>query len=156
MNLNSDFREMLRALSSEQARYLVVGGLAVVHHTEPRYTKDLDIWVEPTLRNATRVMRALKRFRAPTKSVRAEDFTNLQIVFQIGVEPVRIDLLTSMKGLKFEDAWAARTRARWGNQSVNVLSVADLVSNKRKVGRPQDLLDVERLKPLLKAAKKRR
>ena len=73
MNLNSDFKEMLRALSSEQARYLVVGGLAVVHHTEPRYTKDLDIWVEPTLQNATRVMRALKRFRAPIKGVRAED-----------------------------------------------------------------------------------
>ena len=124
MNLNSDFREMLLALSSEQARYLVVGGLAVVHHTEPRYTEDLDIWVEPTLLNATRVMKALKRFRAPLKGVRAEDFTNPQIVFQIGVEPVRIDVLTSMKGLKFEDAWAARTRARWGSQLVNVLSAA--------------------------------
>ncbi len=150
MILNSDFKEMLRALSSERARYLVVGGLAVVHHTEPRYTKDIDIWVEPTPQNAARVLRALERFRAPTKGVRAEDFTNPQIVFQIGVEPVRIDLLTSMKGLKFEQSWADRTRARWGNQTVNVLSIRDLVANKRRVGRPQDLLDVERLKPLLK------
>ena len=150
MRINSDFKEMLRALSSERARYLVVGGLAVVHHTEPRYTNALDIWVEATPVNAARVMRALKTFRAPTKGVRSEDFTNPQIVFQIGVESVRIDILTSMKGLKFKNAWASRTRARWGKQTVNVLSIRDLVINKRQVGRPQDLLDVARLAPLLK------
>lgn len=155
MILNSDFREMLRVLSSERVRYLVVGGLAVVHHSEPRYTKDIDIWVDPTPANAERVMRALKRFRAPIKGVRAKDFTNPQIVFQIGVEPVRIDLLTSMKGLRFDNAWAARTRARWGKQAVNVLSVEHLVANKRRVGRPQDLLDVERLSPLLKRKSRR-
>ena len=149
MKLSSDFRDMLRALSSERVRYVVVGGFAVIHHTEPRYTKDIDIWIEPTAVNAARVLRALKHFGAPLKGVRAEDFTNPQIVFQLGVEPVRIDLLMAIKGVSFEEAWASRVTAQWGRQRVNVLSAEHLARNKRRVGRPQDLLDVERLKPLL-------
>ncbi len=122
IRLNSDFDDLLSALSKERVRYLVVGAYAVMHHTEPRYTKDLDIWVDPTPANAERVLKALKRFGAPLKHTRASDFTNRGLVYQAGVEPVRF----------------------------NVLSPRHLIANKRRVGRPQDLLDVERLKPLLR------
>ena len=151
MHLNSDFDDLLSALSKERVRYLVVGAYAVMHHTEPRYTKDLDIWVDPTAANAERVMRALKRFGAPLKHTRASDFTNRGLVYQAGVEPVRFDILMAIEGVTFEDAWRARTKARWGRRLVNVLSPTHLVANKKKVGRPQDLLDVERLKPLLRS-----
>lgn len=150
MQLNSDFADLLSALSRERVRYLVVGAYAVMHHTEPRYTKDLDIWVDPTPANAERVMRALKRFGAPLKSTRASDFTNRGLVYQAGVEPVRFDILMAIEGVSFDEAWRGRTRARWGRRVVNVLSPQHLIANKRKVGRPQDRLDVERLEPLLR------
>ena len=140
----------MSVLSSERVRYLVVGGFAVIEHTEPRYTKDLDIWVEPSTENAERVFRALSKFGAPLENVSPRDFTNERLVYQMGVEPLRIDILMSLAGVKFEDAWRGRKRARWGRRIVNVLSPAHLVANKRKVGRPQDLLDVARLLPLIR------
>lgn len=148
-HINRDFRELVSALSSARVRYLVVGGYAVIEHTEPRYTKDLDLWVEPSLRNAERVFSALEKFGAPLKNVSARDFTNETLVYQMGIEPVRIDILMSLKGLRFEEAWESRKRARWAGRIVNVLSAAHLIVNKKKVGRPQDLLDVERLMPLV-------
>jgi hypothetical protein len=150
MKLNSDFADLLSALSSERVRYLVVGAYAVMEHTEPRYTKDLDIWVEPSATNAARVFKALKRFGAPLKGVKEQDFTNPSLVYQAGVEPVRFDILMQIEGVKFADAWEHRTRARWGRRVVNVLSVRDLVTNKKRVGRPTDLFDVQRLEPLLR------
>lgn len=154
--INSDFRDIVSALSSARVRYLVVGGVAVIEHTEPRYTKDLDLWVEPTLENAKRVMVALKKFGAPLARVTAEDFTNEQLVYQMGVEPVRIDVLMSLEGVDFEDAWAARKVVRWGRTQVPLLSPAHLVANKKRVGRPQDLADVERLRPLLRKPRSKR
>ena len=150
MELNSDFKDLLSALSTARVRYLVVGGYAVMQHTEPRYTKDLDIWVDPTRANAQRVFAVLKRFGAPLRGISPEDFMNERLVYQAGVEPVRIDILMGILGVRFEDAWAARTRARWGRLLVNVLSARHLIANKRKVGRAQDLIDVARLRPLLK------
>lgn len=155
MRVNSDFAELLSALSFERVRYLVIGAYAVMHHTEPRYTKNLDIWVEPTPQNAARVMRALKRFGAPLKGIREADFTNPAVVYQAGVEPVRFDILMSIEGVEFGAAWRARTRARWGRSVINILSPRDLIKNKQRVGRPQDLFDVERLKPLLKRPNRR-
>ena len=153
--ISSDFKDIVRALSSSRARYLVVGGVAVIEYTEPRYTKDLDLWVEPSLENAQRVLLALKKFGAPLAGVSAKDFTNERLVFQMGVEPVRIDILMGLEGVTFEKAWADRKVVRWGRLSVPVMSAAHLVANKKKVGRPQDLADVERLKPLLAKKKSR-
>ena len=146
MQLNSDFVDLLRAFSSERVRYLVVGGLAVIEHTEPRYTKDLDVWVEPTLGNASRVYRALKKYGAPLKDINREDFAKKTLVYQMGVEPVRIDVLMALEGVSFDAAWRSRKIARWGGLRVNVLSRANLIANKRRVGRPQDLLDVQSLR----------
>ncbi|MFZ5439720.1 MAG: hypothetical protein ACOZQL_06910 [Myxococcota bacterium] len=153
--MNPDFVDLLRVLSDERAEFLVVGGYAVAFHTEPRYTKDLDVWVRPSRTNARRVLKALKRFGAPLANLRERDLTTPGIIFQIGVEPNRIDLLTEMDGVEFDEAWARRVSGPFGDLKVPWLSAKDLAANKRKVGRPQDLLDLEKLKPLLKTRKAR-
>ena len=153
--INSDFKELVSALSSARVRFLVVGGVAVIEHTEPRYTKDLDVWVEPTLLNARRVVAALRRFGAPLAGVAAQDFTNPRLVYQMGVEPVRIDILMSLEGLTFAQAWRSRKLVRWGKVRVPVLSAEHLLLNKRNVGRPQDLVDADRLARLLRARKRK-
>jgi len=146
MKLNSDFSELLSAFSSARVRYLVVGGLAVVEYTEPRYTKDLDVFIEATEANAKRVFAVLKRFGAPLDGISAADFANPKLVYQMGVEPVRVDILMSLKGVKFTEAWKSRTVVKWGRTSVNLISLDHLIANKSSVGRPQDQLDVARLR----------
>ena len=95
MKINSDYRDLLQSLNEERVRYLVVGGYAWMVHREPRYTKDLDVWVEPEHGNAVCLLRALERFGAPTAHISASDFVAPEVFFQIGVEPVRIDVMTS-------------------------------------------------------------
>jgi hypothetical protein len=148
-----DFEELLSALSDERAEFLIVGAYAVMLVTEPRFTKDLDVWVRPTRTNARKVYRALEKFGAPLSNLRVSDLTKAGIIFQIGVEPVRIDILTQVDGVDFEAAYARATRGKYGDADVAFLSVADLIKNKKTVGRPQDLLDVAKLEAL--APKKR-
>jgi hypothetical protein len=105
MKINSDYRDLLQSLNEEHVRYLVVGGYAWMVHTEPRYTKDLDIWIEPTPDNAAALLRALARFGAPTTGISVSDFVKPDVFFQIGVEPVRLNLMTSVPGLQFLEAW---------------------------------------------------
>ena len=145
MDTNPDFRDLLRSLSDAGVRYVIVGAYAVIYHTEPRYTKDLDIWVEPTEANAGRVWKALARFGAPLKGVKVEDFTDAETVYQIGVEPNRIDIITSIDGVAFTQAWARRVRAVYGEIPTYILAKSDLIRNKRAAGRLQDLLDLKRL-----------
>ena len=148
MNHHRDFEELLSALSSERVELLIVGAYAVMAVTEPRYTKDLDVWVRPSRANARRVYRALKRFGAPLDNLRVHDLEREGIIFQIGVEPVRIDILTQVDGIDFEGALQRARRGKYGNVEVAFLSVADLIENKKRVGRPQDLLDVAKLEAL--------
>jgi hypothetical protein len=145
MPVNSDFRDLFSTLRAAEARYLVVGAYAVVHHTEPRYTKDLDIWTEPTLENAERVLRALARFGAPVAELRAIDLCDPETVYQIGIEPNRIDLLTALPALEFGAAWERGVPTTYGGVEIRVLGLEDLILTKRTLARPQDLLDVERL-----------
>ena len=102
--MNPDFEDLLRGLSASRAEYLVIGGYAVAFHTEPRYTKNLDVWVRPTAANARRVMTALRKFGAPLANLRLKDLTTPGIIFQIGVEPNRIDVLTEVDGVDFQAA----------------------------------------------------
>jgi hypothetical protein len=146
--MNRDFEDLLRALSAARADYLVIGGYAVSFHTEPRYTKDLDVWVRPTTANARKVMAALKAFGAPLTNLRLKDLTTPGIIFQIGVEPNRIDVLTEVDGVEFAKAWERRTDAPFGEVEVHWIGVVDLAANKRTVGRPQDLLDLAKLDAL--------
>ena len=142
---NPDFRDLLSAFSSAEVRYLVVGGYAVTFHARPRYTKDLDVWIDPSPENAARAWRALAAFGAPLSEVSIEDLATPQMVLQIGVAPNRIDVITSCQGLDFAAAWARRVPSEYGGVPVAFLAREDLIANKRSVGRPQDLLDAEEL-----------
>ena len=140
--MNDDFLDMLSALSREDARFLIVGAYAMAHHGLPRATGDIDIWVGHSPENADRVWEALRRFGAPLDQVSSDDFRQPDLVLQIGVAPSRIDLLTSIDGLDFEEAWAERVEVAMDEIRVPVLSRAHLVTNKRAAGRPQDLADL--------------
>jgi len=145
MNLSSDFRDLLHAFSAARVRFLVVGGYAVIHHTEPRFTKDLDVWIHPTAANAARVMKALRAFGAPIDSLSSKDFEEPNIIYQIGVAPVRVDILTSIKGLDFDAAFRRSVVTEYAGVPTRVLSLLDILAAKRAAGRPQDLLDAEKL-----------
>ncbi|MEQ1892543.1 MAG: hypothetical protein ABL998_08390 [Planctomycetota bacterium] len=132
-------------MNAADVRYFLVGGYAVAFHARPRYTKYLNLWIEPTLANAERAWRALAAFGAPLQGLRLEDLTRPEMVFQIGLAPNRIDLLTELQGVDFGAAWERRATTTYGDCSIPVLSRADLIQNKRAVGRPQDLIDVAEL-----------
>lgn len=140
--MNPDFRDMLSALCDAGADFWVVGAYAVAAHGFPRATGDLDIWVRPTPENAVRVWTALRQFGAPTSRICVDDFRTPDIVYQIGVAPRRIDILTSVTGLTFDAAWPNRRTVQIEGLSVGFLGRSDLVENKRATGRPKDLADV--------------
>jgi hypothetical protein len=155
MNLNRDYSDLLSAFAAAKVRFLLVGAYALSYHGRPRATGDLDVWVEPSPANARRVWAALASFGAPLKSVRVEDFSTAHSVFQIGVAPNRIDVLTSLTGLRFSEAWKNRRRASYGSIPVFVISAQDLLKNKRALGRPRDLADAEELDALLRLSRRR-
>lgn len=143
--MNRDFAEMLAALSGAGADFLVIGAHAVAVHARPRATGDLDLWVRPTPANARRVWQALETFGAPLHELTRDDLTADELVFQIGVAPNRIDILTTIGGVTFDDAWPRRTVVRLWDQSVPVIGREDLIASKRAAGRPQDLADIAEL-----------
>ena len=145
MATNRDFRDLFFELSNAGVEFLVVGAHAVMVFTEPRFTKDLDIWIKPSAANAQRALAALERFGAPTHDLSLEDLATPGTVFQMGVAPNRIDILTSVTGLDFDSAMLRGAPLRYDDQSLSVLGREDLITNKKAVARPQDLLDVERL-----------
>lgn len=144
--MNQDFRDLLQVFNEEKVRYLVVGGYALIKHSEPRYTKDLDLWVSPDEMNAERVFQALGRYGAPVSSMSPVDFTRAGYFFTMGFAPNRIDILFDLSGLNFEDAWARRICDTVDDVEVCFLSRVDLIINKEAVGRKQDLADVEKLR----------
>lgn len=141
--MNPDFRDMLSALSAEGAEFLIIGAYALAAHGMPRATKDLDIWVGRLGDNPQRVYRALARFGAPLEQLTPTDLTRDDTIFQIGVPPNRIDVLTSIGGVEFREAWAGRSDLAMEGLTVPVLSRKHLIRNKRAVGRPQDLVDAD-------------
>ncbi len=146
MKINSDFRDLLRNLNEAGVQYLVVGGYAVMVHTEPRYTKDLDLWIKPELKNAQALLAALSDFGAPIADVKPEDFTEPEIFFQIGVDPVRVDILTSVLGLEFDAAWARKIVVEFGEVQAPVLCREDILAAKIASGRAQDRRDAHQLR----------
>jgi hypothetical protein len=133
---------MLSALSAEGAEFLLVGAYAMAAHGLPRATGDMDIWIRPSEENAQRVWRALTRFRAPLLNLKPEDLQTADTVFQIGIAPRRIDILTSIDGVTFEQAWPQRKEVEIGGRNCPVLSRDHLLQNKKASGRPKDLADV--------------
>jgi hypothetical protein len=143
--VNSDFKDLLQLFNANAVEYLVVGGYAVIEYTEPRYTKDLDLWVRAEPTNAERVFRALAQFGAPLAGMTSADFAEEGFVFQLGVAPVRVDILMSVDGLKFADAWPNRIQADFDGVLAWIVSRNDLIQTKQAAGRPQDLIDAANL-----------
>jgi hypothetical protein len=143
--VNSDFKELLSEFNAHRVEYLVVGAHALAAHGHVRATKDLDVWVRPEAENALRVLRALRAFGAPLHDLTSEDLVQPGVVFQIGVPPIRIDVLTSIDGIEFTEAWEGRVATAFAEVPVFVLSRDHLIKNKKASGRLQDLADVERL-----------
>lgn len=136
---------MLSALSDAGAEYLVVGAHALAVHGHPRATGDLDIWIRPTEENAAHVWSALLEFGAPLNELQVEDLTAPGLVFQIGIAPKRIDIMTSVTGVSFDEAWVHRVVVPIEAIEVPVIGKRELVRNKKAVGRPQDAADVSEL-----------
>lgn len=147
--LNNDYKEMLQCLSEENVKFLLVGAYAVAAYGYPRATKDIDIFVRAAPDNASSLMKALARFGAPLSGITAADFYAEGIVFQIGNSPRRIDILTGISGVDFQQAYERRKTVTLEGIDVPVISLEDLIANKRATGRTQDLADVERLESLL-------
>ena len=143
--LNQDYKEMLSALNNEKVDYIVVGAYAVAAHGVVRATGDIDLWIRSSQDNARRAWRALANFGAPLSGLKEADLAVHGTVFQIGVAPSRIDILTSVDGVEFSDAWNERIEVEVEGIRVNVIGRDHLIANKKAVGRPQDLADVARL-----------
>jgi hypothetical protein len=143
--MNSDFEELLKIFNDSDVKYLIVGGHAVMLYTEPRYTKDLDVWVEASAENAERVFRALASFGAPLAGLSPADFSREGFFYQMGMPPARLDILMSIDGVTFGEAWPNRTQAQFGSQPAWFIGRADLLKNKRASGRHIDLHDADLL-----------
>ena len=143
--MNQDFVDLLRSFIARDVRFLVVGAYALAVHGTPRATGDLDVWVDATPENAPRVMRALADFGAPLHDVTGEDFARPGIVFQMGLPPGRIDVLTSLTGLTFAEAWPGRVEQPLEDMRIPVLGREAFIRNKKATGRPKDLGDLEDL-----------
>lgn len=143
--MNSDLIELLQLLSSHKVKYLVIGGQAVSLHTEPRYTKDCALWVETSKRNASRLYAALQEFGAPISAITVEDLATPGTIFIFGLEPNRVDILTRVKGARFESSFKRRYPIVISQVAVNFVSLDDLIKIKRATGRPQDLIDLKNL-----------
>jgi len=146
--MNRHFVEMLSALSEAGVEFLIVGAHALAALGVPRATGDLDIWVRPTLENAARVLTALARFGAPLFDLTARDLTRPDTVFQIGLPPSRIDILSGISGVAFDTAWKRRVSVTVEGVRAGVLGRRDFVANKRAAGRPKDLSDLTLLASL--------
>jgi hypothetical protein len=143
--MNQDFRELLLAFNDTNVEYLVIGAHALAAYGHVRATKDLDLWVNPNLENADKVIAAITIFGAPLMDLSRDDLASSGTVFQIGMAPLRIDLVTSVDGVEFIDAWNDRTQIDFGGVPVFVISKQHLITNKRATGRLQDLADVQQL-----------
>jgi hypothetical protein len=141
--VSPDFRDLLAAFNDRGVEFIIVGAHALAAHGLVRATKDLDVWVRPGPENARRVLAALADFRAPLHDLTADDLARPGLIFQIGVEPLRIDIITAIDGVEFSEAWPERVPARFADQEAAVLSREHLLINKRATARDQDLLDVK-------------
>lgn len=146
MPLSKDLREFLASLNSNRVEYLVVGAFAVAYYGVSRYTADLDLLVRPTKENAARILMAISQFGFSTLDLQVSDFESVGTVVQLGVQPNRIDLLTSISGVTFEECWGNRKAAQLDGISVNFIGLDQLIRNKECTGRARDLGDVEELR----------
>ncbi len=142
---NQDFKEFIQSLNDNQVHYLVIGGYAVAFHGHPRYTKDIDVWIEPSAENAIRMVMALEQFGFGSLGLTADDFVASDQIIQLGYAPIRIDILTTPLGVAFETCYASRITVEIDDVAVNFIDLENLKKNKLATGRYQDLADIESL-----------
>jgi hypothetical protein len=145
MEVQKDFKELLELFNRHNVKYIIVGGYALAFHGAPRYTGDLDIFVRPDSMNAQRIMRALEAFGFESVGLTAADFEKPDNVIQLGVPPVRVDIVTSLTGISWESAFENRVQGRYGDVQVNYIGREQFILNKRSIGRKKDLADIESL-----------
>ncbi len=146
--LNSDFRDILSAFSEEMVEFMLVGAYAVAVHGLPRATGDIDLWIKSSESNAVRMCAALSKFGAPLSHLSKRDFMNPDTEVQLGVSPRRIDILTKITGVDYQDADSQKLMIEIEGIQVPVIGLSHLIQNKKSVGRPQDIADVARLEQL--------
>jgi len=145
MFVNSDFSDLLKLFNDNRVKYLVIGGYAVIQYAEPRFTKDLDLWISTEPANAAAVYKALKEFGAPLADMTEADFAEEGYFYQMGVPPMRVDILMGVPGGNFEHAWKNRNEVDFDGLNVPFISRQDLIKVKKAAGRPQDLIDAKSL-----------
>lgn len=145
MILHPDFRDLLSALARCNARYLVIGGYAVGYHDRPRYTKDIDLWIDPALDNVERCALALDEFGAPQNVIDALRTSAPGTIVWMGVAPQRIDLLKQIPGVDFDSAYTRRVEVVWSDATVSLIGLDDLIAAKRAANREKDQLDMKNL-----------
>ena len=145
MFVNSDFSDLLRIFNTNRVKYLVIGGYAVVQYAEPRFTKDLDVWISTDAANAEAVFKSLREFGAPLDNLSVKDFSEEGYFFQMGIPPMRVDVLMGIPGVNFDECWQRRNDVNFDELSVSFISKMDLITAKRISGRPQDLIDADLL-----------
>lgn len=145
MRAEKDFVEFLGLFNKHKVRYCIIGAFAVGFWGYPRYTKDIDILVEPTAQNAKKIIKAMREFGMGNLDLSEKDFTKKDNIIQLGYEPVRIDILTSIKNFKFKDIWKNKKIDNYGNQRVFFIGRKDLLKSKKIANRPSDKIDVTKL-----------
>ena len=146
VNLKPDFKDLLRLFNKHKVTYLIVGGYAVMKYTEPFYTKDIDLWIEATAENAQRTFAALVEFGAPMADLTVHDLTQAHIVFQFGMVPARVDVITTIDAVTFAEAWKDRVETRLDDIAISIISLQDLIRNKEAVNRDTDRIHLARLR----------
>lgn len=154
MRVEKDFEELLGLFNEHKVKYCIVGAYAVGFHGYPRYTKDMDIFIEPSLQNGQNIVRALDEFGFGSLKITAQDFTKKGAIIQLGYEPIRVDLINSIKNRDFKQVWAHKAEGNYGKYKVFFISADDLIENKMSTNRKQDLIDAELLQRRLRKIKK--
>ena len=142
MQPNKDFNELVGLFNDNEVEFVIVGAYALAFHGAPRFTGDLDIYVHPTTKNAARVLRALDEFGFGEIGLQLSDFSTEDKVTQLGLPPVRIDIMTSITGVSWNEAWSNKVSGHYGSQPVFFLGKDEFIRNKKSIGRPQDLADI--------------
>ena len=147
MRIEKDFEELLELLNKNKVKYCIIGAYAVAFHAKPRYTKDMDILVEPDVKNAQKIVRALNEFGFESLGLTEEDFTQKGTIIQLGYEPVRVDIITSIDGCDFVEVWKNKKSGMYGGEKVFFIGKNELIKNKRISNRKQDKMDLDILLP---------
>lgn len=148
MRVENDFKKFIGLLNEHKVRYLIIGGFAYSFYAEPRFTKDIDFYIDTSSVNANKLLKVLEKFGFKDVDLTKDDFQQPEQIIQLGNAPLRIDIVTSIDGVNFKEAWNNRASGRYGNLNANFISKSDLIKNKKATGRAQDIADLEKLKKI--------